>query len=31
LKEMEFRYNHRDQPLFDLLVSYITKPVQNLL
>ncbi|MCR4336512.1 MAG: IS1595 family transposase [Candidatus Omnitrophica bacterium] len=31
LKEMEFRYNHRNQSLFDLLVSYITKPVQNLL
>lgn len=31
LKEMEFRYNHRNQSLFELLVSYLTKFVQNLL
>lgn len=29
LKEMEFRYNHRDQSLFELLVSYITKLVPD--
>lgn len=23
LKEMEFRYNHRKQPIFDLLVKYL--------
>lgn len=29
LKEMEFRYNHRDQSLFDLLAQYVTKPVSD--
>lgn len=31
LKEMEFRYNHRKQDLFELLAQTITKPVPNLL
>ncbi|MEM4721943.1 MAG: IS1595 family transposase [Candidatus Methanomethylicaceae archaeon] len=31
LKEMEFRYNYRHEPLFDLLLNLITKPVANLL
>ncbi|MCX8118095.1 MAG: DDE transposase, partial [Desulfobacterota bacterium] len=31
LKEMEFRYNHRHESLFDLLLKLITKPVANLL
>ena len=29
LKEMEFRYNHRAQSLFDLLAQLVTKPVSN--
>jgi len=29
LKEMEFRYNHRNHDLFDLLVQNVTKLVQN--
>ena len=29
LKEMEFRYNHRGHPLFDLLAQYVTKPVSD--
>jgi len=29
LKEMEFRYNHRHEPLFELLMSYITNLVPN--
>jgi len=29
LKEMEFRYNHRDQSLFDLLARLIVKPVSD--
>lgn len=31
LKEMEFRYNHRHDNLFDLLVNYVTNVVPNLL
>lgn len=31
LKEMEFRYNHRNDPLFDLLLKLISNPVANLL
>lgn len=31
LKEMEYRYNHRGQDLFDLLAENITKLVPNLL
>jgi transposase len=31
LKEMEFRYNHRNQDLFELLAQNITKLVPNLL
>jgi transposase len=29
LKEMEFRYNHRGQSLFDLLAQLVTKPVSD--
>ena len=29
LKEMEFRYNHRNQDLFELLVQNVTNLVQN--
>lgn len=29
LKEMEFRYNHREQSLFELLAQYVTKPVSD--
>lgn len=29
LKEMEYRYNHRDQTLFDLLAQLVTKPVSD--
>ena len=29
LKEMEFRYNHREQSLFDLLAQLVTKPVSD--
>jgi transposase len=29
LKEMEFRYNHRQQNLFDLLINFITQLVPN--
>jgi len=30
LKEMEFRYNHRDQDFYEILVNYLTNFVQNL-
>jgi len=29
LKEMEFRYNHRNEDLFELLAQNVTKLVQN--
>jgi transposase len=29
LKELEFRYNHRQEPIFDLLADYITDLVPN--
>ena len=29
LKEMEFRYNHREQALFELLAQFVTKPVSD--
>ena len=29
LKEMEFRYNHRESSLFDLLAQFVTKPVSD--
>ena len=29
LKEMEFRYNHRKEDLFNLLAQNITNPVPN--
>jgi transposase len=31
LKEMEFRYNNRDNSVFDLLVDYLTNLVPDLL
>jgi transposase-like protein len=31
LKEMEFRYNHRDENIFQILAKYICNLVPNLL
>jgi len=29
LYEMQFRYNHRDEDLFELFLDYLLKPVPN--
>jgi len=28
---MQFRYNHRDEDLFELFLDYLLKPVPNVL